>query len=34
MYVLEGVMFTVGLLMVAVPSYIMFIERGREASRS
>jgi hypothetical protein len=32
--VLEGVMFAVGLLMVAVPSYIMFIERGSEASRS
>jgi hypothetical protein len=32
--VLEGVMFAAGLLMVAVPSYIMFIERGREVSRS
>ena len=31
---IEGVAFAVGLLMVAVPAYFMFVEHVREAKRS
>jgi hypothetical protein len=30
---IEGVAFAVGLLMVAVPAYFMFVEHVREAKR-
>ena len=31
---IEGVAFAVGLLMVAMPGYFMFVEHVREAKRS